>query len=197
MQSHKDGMEPCSLATAQQMLPEFVRSGKRRILFRENVRHKFGFSPIRDGDGCGKINARVLIENATDLIQFDSLSTDLRLPVEAPAKFELPSGRRTPRSPVRYIRRTWHSCKRIRQEAALGKIRAGCDIPARQRCHQCKFRLPFHQEPVAMFIQQINAGAGDRETDGWRSVCPGFEHRPCGNHGAFRGSIMIDDSKGS
>src|SRR5271155_34633 len=124
MQSHKDGWDHVVWQGAQQMLLEFVRSRDAHILLGENVRNQLVLCLKRNAGGrrC-KIDVRVLIENATDLIQFNSMSADFCLPVEASAKFDL-----SVRSPGSAVTRaihagTWRSCERIRKEASVSKIR--------------------------------------------------------------------------
>src|SRR5271154_5598798 len=91
MQSDKDGWDHVVRQAAQQMLLEFVHGWNVRILLRENVSDKFALSALGGfGGRRGKIDALVVSENAADLIQFNSLSADLCLPVEASAKFDLP-----------------------------------------------------------------------------------------------------------
>ena len=49
---------------------------------------------------------------------------------------------------------------------------------------------------LAVFVQQINARAGDRTTNGWRAAGPSFQYTGCGNHGAFRGAVVVDHIEG-
>src|SRR5208282_3148488 len=155
------------------MLTEFVRSGNRSIPFRENVRDDLVLSPLRGADDrCGKIDARMVSEHGTDLIQFDSLSTDLGLPVESSAKFDLPV--RPSDTPIARAVHAgiWRSCKRIRQEASLGTISevsipapdtAAADVNLARASIGNRFTVP---------VQHIDACAGYRSTDGWCPVSP-------------------------
>ena len=72
------------------MLLELVHGWNTGILPRQNVRHELILASLRDvDDRRGKIDSRVVNENACNLIQLYSLSPDLRLPVEASVKFDL------------------------------------------------------------------------------------------------------------
>src|ERR1700723_6859 len=90
MQSDKCGRDHVVRQAVQQMALEFTRGGNTRIPFRQKVSHELFLSRLRDVRGRrGKINARMLSENAANLIQLDTLTADLRLSVEAAAKFDL------------------------------------------------------------------------------------------------------------
>src|ERR1700691_880729 len=106
------------------MILEFAHGGNTRVIVGENVRDKLLLSTLRDvSDRSGKIDARVLNENASDLIQFDSLSADLHLPVEASVKFDVSV--RPSSSTVACSIHTGSRCsgERIGQEGMLSGIR--------------------------------------------------------------------------
>src|SRR5580658_3461376 len=128
MQSDKCGRDHVVRQAVQQMALEFARGGNTRLLLRKNVSHQLFLSRLRDvGDRRSKINALMVSENATDLIQFDPLSANLGLPVNAAAKFDFPI-RPSNSAIARAIHAsTWRSCdwcarKTVRQEASLSRL---------------------------------------------------------------------------
>src|ERR1700733_4923519 len=72
------------------MLVKALRVRNRLIAGKKDMRRELvvcaGLTKCRRG----KIDAGILHQNAADLVQFDPLSTDLRLPVDPPAKFDFP-----------------------------------------------------------------------------------------------------------
>src|SRR5580700_3260845 len=128
MQSHKSGWNHIVRQAVEQMALEFAGGRNTRLLLRQNVSHQLFLSRLRNvGDRRSKFDARMVSENATDLIQFDPLPADLRLPVSAAAKFDLPV-RPSHSAIARAIHASaWRSCdwcarKTIRQEASLSRL---------------------------------------------------------------------------
>ena len=146
-QAHKDGRDHVVRQATQQMLLEFRHGGNGRIFLRQNVGHKPFPSRLRYDIGSGKIDAGITRENDGYLIQFDPLSVNLRLPVEASAKLDLSV--RPPGSAIAGAihARAWCCREWIGQKALPWWHRAGCDSRGPRRFLRCKSLLSCHREP--------------------------------------------------
>src|ERR1700683_1633210 len=119
----------------------------------------------RSGDRDGKIDGRVLNENARDLIEFDALPANLGLAIPSPAKFNLPVC-----APNTSIARAVHAGvrrrhERIGQEGSLGQIRQGAISTADARASDVDLATAAIGDGLTLLVEQIDAGAGDCATD--------------------------------
>ena len=103
------------------MLLELVSRRDRRVLFGKNIRQKLVLSAFRRVDRRhGEIQTRMMSKDAADLIQLDAVAANLRLPVEAAAKLDLPI-----RPPNSAIAAAIHAgIRRTRQKDRARKLRS-------------------------------------------------------------------------
>src|SRR5277367_1516249 len=153
------------------MLLEFVGSGSRRVFLWKNVRHDAVLRRLLTfGDRRGKIDARMMSENARDLIQFNSLSADLRLPVKASMKFDLSIRPSDSKIASAIHARRWCPRERIGQEVSFGRIRQIAISAGDTIATDVDFTRTAIGDLATVLVQQVDACAGDRTADGWPPV---------------------------
>src|ERR1700723_1935770 len=149
------------------MLLEFVHGGYTRVFLGQDVRYELVLRLV--GAVCyrgGKTDARVSTENASNFIEFHTLTPDLRLPVDATAKFDLAIPAPGPAVACAIHACTRYSCERIRQEASLGPITPVAVAPPDSTAANVNFASTAVWNSLSDFVQQVHARPGNWPTDG-------------------------------
>src|SRR5580658_2139635 len=105
-------------------------------------------------------------QNAADLVQFDSLSPNLCLPVESPAEFDLPVRPSHSAIACAIHPATCFSCERVREETSLCRPRQIAISTGDAAAANVNLTSTAIGNRLAVFAEQIDAGAGYRTTYG-------------------------------